>query len=135
MKLIYIILSLVALLAGCNADNTALEPVWGKQPCAHCHMLLSDPSNAGQLVTIAGERLYFDDVGCLVEQLLDEPGTVARAWVRDAGGHWVHASSARYERGLETPMGYGFAPRAAGSFEFADLQREVAQRRLARSGP
>jgi copper chaperone NosL len=95
-------------------------------------MLVSDPQTAAQLVTRAGERLHFDDVGCLVEHVAARVGLV---WVRDVRGQWVDAHRARYRGGESTPMGYGFVADERGSLDFTQLRREVAQRGIARSQP
>jgi hypothetical protein len=95
------------LTAACHeAGDRPLEPVWGKQPCDHCAMLLDEPRFAAQAVTADGTRVYFDDVGCLAGWLDEHPAT-ARAWVR-AGDAWVPAAQARFASGARTPMGYGY---------------------------
>jgi copper chaperone NosL len=38
---------------------------FGTEQCAHCHMTLADPRFAGELVTVTGKVIPFDDVGCL----------------------------------------------------------------------
>jgi hypothetical protein len=98
-------------------------------------MLVSDPQTAAQLVTHSGERLYFDDVGCLIEHLAAGSGKVARVWVHDAHGQWLDALRARYRSGASTPMGYGIVVDPHGSIDFLHAQHEVAQQRLARSAP
>jgi copper chaperone NosL len=125
----------LAVLAACSSATQAQDPVWNKQPCAHCHMLVSDPRTAAQLVTHRGERLYFDDVGCLVEHMLAHPAEIAFAWARDTHGQWLNAFRARYRTGESTPMGYGFTVDDQGALDFLHLQHEIAQRRVARSTP
>jgi nitrous oxide reductase accessory protein NosL len=124
-----------ALLLGCSNAEAAVEPVWGKQPCDHCHMLLSDPQNAAQLVTKEGERLYFDDVGCMLERLAWRAGSVAHVWVRDANGSWIDAERAHYRSGANTPMGYGVQVSSDGALDFASAQREVGNRHSAERAP
>jgi hypothetical protein len=125
---------LIAALA-CASSTAAEDPAWGKQPCAHCHMLVSDPHTAAQLATRAGEHLYFDDVGCLIEHLAGRSGERPRAWIRDANGQWLDAFSARYRSGASTPMGYGIVADPHGSLDFFHAQHEVALHRVARSTP
>lgn len=130
-----ILLSLCWLfLFACEAGPLRpLEPVWGKQPCDHCNMLLSDPLPAGQAVLKEGERKYFDDVGCLAAYLA-QPGVVAKAaWVHDASGtHWVDALTARYTGGHRTPMDFGFLAAKSG-LTFQEVQAQVAQKTRADS--
>jgi hypothetical protein len=47
----------VGLIAGCGSADVALDPAWGRQPCAHCGMLLDDAQSAAQLVRSDGARL------------------------------------------------------------------------------
>lgn len=103
-----LVLGMLAAL-GCDpgADDPK-EPVWGKQACAHCAMLLSDQEHAAQAVTATGERLYFDDLGCLVAWTIAQPTAATRRWVRATDTRtWVAAETAGYERRARTPMGFG----------------------------
>jgi len=120
-------LFLLSLLAvGCATDHDrAVDPVWGKQPCEHCKMLVSQRQSAAQLVH-AGERHYFDDIGCMV-QWLAEKHLEARAWVRFGDG-WVEADRARYRDGATTPMDHGFVANADGDVTFTELRRRVLSR-------
>ncbi len=77
--------------------------------CAFCRMAVSDARFAAQLVAPGEEPRFFDDLGCLRDQLRRgprlPPGTVA--WVADhRTREWVRASRARYTRNpaVETPM-------------------------------
>lgn len=130
----YAVAFLVPLFA-CASASEPVDPAWNKQPCAHCHMLVSEPRTAAQLVTRAGERSFFDDVGCLAEHLSQASDDVAAAWVRDARGSWSLARSARYRSGDATPMGYGIVADAGGPLRFEQVQREIALHRVARSTP
>ncbi|MFN2377551.1 MAG: hypothetical protein ABR538_13510 [Candidatus Binatia bacterium] len=98
------------LAAGCDPGADApKEPVWGKQPCEHCAMLLSEKEHGAQLVTAAGERLYFDDLGCMVAWDLEHPGSATSRWVRTADSQaWLPNEQAGYRRAERTPMGFGF---------------------------
>lgn len=102
----------VAAGAACEKLDAAADPVWGKEPCAHCAMLVGDRRYAAQAVT-SGERKFFDDVGCFVLWSEERPGRAQKAWVRDAvGTGWVEATSARYAKAARTPMDFGFEGRA-----------------------
>ncbi|MBI4953148.1 MAG: hypothetical protein HY908_14030 [Myxococcales bacterium] len=127
------LLAPVAWLA-CAGGDKPVDPVWGKQPCAACAMLVSEPRHAGQLVTESGDRFYFDDPGCLAAYLAErtasaEPAArVGAAWVRDEAGSWIDARSARYRTGARTPMDYGFEAQADGTASFADVERAARDR-------
>jgi hypothetical protein len=96
--------------------DRAIDPAWGKQPCGHCMMLLQDRAAAAELVTPSGERMFFDDVGCMVSWIDEHHVEPAHAWVRGPGGSgWVEAHATRYAPGARTPMDYGFVASASGS--------------------
>lgn len=94
------------VLVACAKTDEPADPVWGKEPCAHCAMLVSDPRFAAQIGG-DGERKYFDDVGCMASWL--EKHQAKRVWVHE-DGKWVDAKSARYLSGASTPMDFGFVP-------------------------
>jgi copper chaperone NosL len=128
-------LLLVWLLSvlGCEDYTRASEPVWDKQPCAHCHMLVSDPRFAAQLVTHAHERLYFDDPGCLAAYAQAHTDEIELAWVHTDAG-WTQSSHARFKTGASSPMGYGFIADAAGEHDFAAVRSAASAQRRATSG-
>ena len=125
----------LGLLAGCDpGPNKAAEPAWNKQACAHCMMLLSDKRFAAQATTAAGERHYFDDVGCLVEWLEGEGAGAKGAWVRTPTANgWIAAQTARFAAGAATPMDFGFAPAASG-LTFTELKQQLHERQPTRGG-
>lgn len=125
-----LVLAAVLALVGCApSEATAVDPHWGKQPCGHCAMLLSTPRYAAQGVRATGERLYFDDVGCLVAWERDHREPLKRAWARDEKGAWTPVMSARFMAGEATPMDFGFA--AVSGTEGVSYA-EVAKRVVAR---
>src|SRR6187401_3298056 len=116
-------------VAACSTSAEPVDPIWGKQACGSCRMLVSDPSYAAQLVDQRGTRHFFDDVGCLVAYLADHPQSPPCAmWVRSAA-RWVEAESARYASGAATPMDYGFLAQPSGSLDFAAVRRGAAAHR------
>ncbi|MBL9026991.1 MAG: hypothetical protein JNL21_32645 [Myxococcales bacterium] len=97
----------LSLAASCTADDGPVDPVWGKQPCAHCAMLVSEQRFAAQALEDDGTRTYFDDVGCLA--LWSEDKRPARAWARDgAEQRWIDVGSALFRAGEHTPMSFGY---------------------------
>lgn len=119
------------VVAACTRDEEALDPVWGKEPCAHCKMLVSDKRHAAQIVEV-GERRWFDDVGCMVAWLEAHGGREApvRAWVRDAAATgWLDARAARYASGARTPMDSGFEAAAEGGIGFEAMREAVMARK------
>jgi copper chaperone NosL len=127
MRRAVLLLAVAALaLAACSESDGPIEPVWGKQPCAHCAMILSDRRFGAQLVTGKGERLFYDDIGCMVLDI-DQRGLRApRAWVRDAQtGLWLGAPTARYVAGAHTPMDFGFEARANDGVAWDEVRGAV----------
>lgn len=125
-----LIVALGVFALACTKTDEAVDPVWGKEPCAHCAMLVGDKRFAAQIVH-DGERRSFDDVGCLVLWLEERHVEPARAWVRDGeASRWVDAKVARYEGGAKTPMDFGFEARAGGALSWDEMRgRVVAKRR------
>jgi hypothetical protein len=123
---------MVLLCGGCEAGDGVIEPVWNKQACDHCRMLLSEPRYAAQVLTEESERLYFDDIGCMASYLVKRSVRFRHAWVHAEGGGWVDAQRARYRTDATTPMGFGYAPSAAGSLDFAGVKQRLANQQLAK---
>ena len=113
------------LLVACARTDAPTEPVWGKEPCAHCKMLVSDRRYAAQIVDEAGERRFFDDVGCMV-LWMDGREPPERAWVREStSGAWLDPRAAAYEPGARTPMDFGFEARSGGGLAFDAVRAAV----------
>ena len=99
----------------CEKLDAAADPVWGKEPCGHCAMLVGDRLHAAQVVA-GGERKFFDDIGCFVLWAEEHPGAAQKAWVRDAETpRWIDARSASYAHGARTPMDFGFEARGVSA--------------------
>ena len=122
-----LLLGPLCLLVACSSSHTPADPIWGKQPCAHCRMLVSDPRFAAQARTARGETVYFDDVGCLVSYLAEHRDSRA-SWVRAQSGQWLDAKTARYRAGAATPMDFGFIVDPKGTFDLAAVQSALARR-------
>lgn len=76
----------VLLGAGACSAPAPRSLAFGVEECAQCHMTLSEPRFAGQLVTETGKVIPFDDVGCLATFVAT--GGIARdrihsLWVND----------------------------------------------------
>lgn len=117
-----------AALGACDSPDLAKDPVWGKQPCGSCAMLVSEPAHAAQLVTTDGARHYFDDVGCMASWVAERRGGAAKLWVRDASGAWLDARTSRYRKGAKTPMNFGYAHAPDGAATWADIEAAATER-------
>ncbi len=108
------------LAAACGSPGP--RPIaWGEEVCRHCHMTVTDPRFAAELVTTRGRVYVFDDVGCLAA--FAAAGSVPSEMVHSV---WVHdffrpdslldARTAVYLRvdSLRTPMGSHLAALAPG---------------------
>ena len=105
----WLIFGLVLTCACGQGEDKPKEPVWGKQPCEHCAMLLSEREHGAQVVTVDGDRLYFDDLGCLVAWTDAHPNATRRPWVRTADTHaWLPLDKALFAPAAHTPMDFGF---------------------------
>ncbi len=49
---------------GCNVGPVAIK--YGKDTCAHCRMMLTDPKFGCEIVTAKGRVFIFDDLNCMV---------------------------------------------------------------------
>jgi len=120
------LLAVCALVIACDDATRPVEPVWGKQACSHCAMLLSDPRFGAELTTEAGERYFFDDPGCMAAFVRDRSPRVRAMWVHQ-GSTWIDAKSARFERAA-SPMDYGFAASKNGTATWADVEAAATKR-------
>jgi copper chaperone NosL len=118
------------VLAACTTGDGPTEPVWGKEPCAHCAMVLSDRRFAAQVLSSSGDRFFFDDPGCMVIFLEERDLGSAKAWVHEdhaatGAGKWIDARASRYASGVRTPMDYGFEPNSTGELTWAEMRARV----------
>ncbi len=118
----------LAAIVACTKTDEAVDPVWGKEPCAHCRMLVGERRYAAQVVS-DGDRKYFDDIGCMVSFLAEHKAE--RSWVR-VDGRWADAKGARYAKGAKTPMDFGWEARAEGGVGWDEMRDDVIARRSER---
>ena len=99
------------------------EPiVYGRDACAHCRMVISQPGFGGEVRDLSGKISTFDDVGCLLISLAATGRETPEAWVEDFDGKTTFAPllQATLVRGaLDTPMGHGIVA-------FADAGKAAA---------
>ena len=131
--LVFVGAALLALVS-CRRTEAPSDPVWGKQPCAHCAMVIGDRRYAAQALEEDGTTSSFDDLGCLIAYVHARGLRVRRIWVRDESADaWLDAERARFHRGARTPMDYGFAAGRTGELDFAAVKRAVLAREENRS--
>jgi hypothetical protein len=115
------------LLVCCSKSDQAVDPVWGKQPCNGCGMIVENKRTAAEILTNDGERLFFDDPGCMVMWL--ESHHASRSWAMDANrGTWIDATRAHWKSGATTPMDYGWEATSAEGSSFEEMRTKVRAR-------
>ncbi|MCL2725181.1 MAG: nitrous oxide reductase accessory protein NosL [Polyangiaceae bacterium] len=114
-----------AVLVMCTNTREPVDPVWGREPCAHCKMLVGDRRFAAQAVN-DGDRFFFDDIGCMVLWLDEHGHKPGATWVHDANANrWLDAKTARYEDGKKTPMDFGFEAHSEGGVGWDEMRTQV----------
>lgn len=124
------VLALGLALFACQSADEPIDPVWGKQACGSCSMLVSEPPHAAELVTVDGNRVFFDDIGCMATYLGERDVKPRKMWVRFES-KWVDARTVKFRSGEKTPMDYGFAVAPDGNLDFAQVEVAAKQRREA----
>lgn len=116
-------------VVACKQTDAATEPVWGKEPCAHCRMLVTDKRYAAQLVDENGEHRFFDDLGCMV-LFMEGRKPSSHSWAREStSGTWVDARTGKYVQGARTPMDFGFEARTDGTIPFETMRTAVLEKK------
>ena len=104
------------------------EPIWGKQACATCRMILSEKRYAVQRVLPSGEIIYYDDMNCALKHShnKNQAGDEGILYVRPYGGEvWIRADEAKYASGLMTPMNSGYgAQKVGGTINFSEIRKK-----------
>ena len=108
------IVGLVTLAAGAACGVKAAGPPHievDRTPCAHCGMLVSEPTFAAAFRRDAFDARIFDDIQCLLNAAVDEADPERlRFWFHDAAtAAWIDPTEAVFVRSarLRTPMGGG----------------------------
>ena len=100
------------------------DPIWGKQSCENCRMVLSDKRFAVQRVLPTGRILYYDDINCALKHNHGDAEGVL--YVRPYGDEkWVPAEEAKYMSGFMTPMNSGYgAVKDGGTINFSEIKQK-----------
>lgn len=136
----YLIVLLTFILACAPKTDFAPRAInFDRDVCYVCKMGLTDQRYNAQAINEYGEVHWYDDIGCLVEEMNGEEwprwrGDTVRFWIGDVSkgnveDNWIDAEKAFYDYGKHTPMGYGYSafaerPPEVEVFTF----REVIQR-------
>lgn len=128
MKIIITILMML-ILTSCqeSGELKPQEPLWGREGCARCRMVLSEKRYAVQRVLSSGEIHFYDDLNCALQHKHDEDkGTL---YVHPHGkDQWVPAEEVKYQSGLRTPMNSGYgAVSEGGERTFSEVQEKFKE--------
>jgi len=144
MKRILIWFGIVGLICACNqsADFSPREINFDRDVCYVCKMGLTDQRYNVQAINQYAEVHWYDDIGCLVEEMQGEEwelwkGDTIKVWIGDASkpnekSNWIDAHAAYYDYGRHTPMGYGYSafavrPDTGAVYEFETVIQRINQ--------
>ncbi|MFO1053336.1 MAG: hypothetical protein U1F36_14075 [Planctomycetota bacterium] len=113
-----------------------VEPVWDREACAFCAMHVGERGFACQLQSSRGDVRFFDDPGCLLEDLdATKPEIHAIYFHAHDSDRWLSREEVRFVALTPTPMGYGLAAVSAdtpGSMSLEQAEERVRARRESR---
>jgi len=139
MKKIIVALAFVSLLSSCKQEQNynARDINFDRDVCFVCLMGLTDQRYNAQSINEYGEVHWYDDIGCLAEEMRDTAnwnqwkGNKVKFWIGDASkgndiSNWIDAETAYYDYGKHTPMGYGYSayfekPQTDSIYTFEDV--------------
>lgn len=139
------LLAAAVVLTGCSGgpETGPGEVRWDKVSCERCLMSVSDRHFSAQIRGGPAERksrlYYFDDFGCAVLWLQDQPWRAEprnEIWVTNAQtGQWLDARTAGFNTGFITPMDFGLgAVDTVGALTFDQAVQEVHDREARHHG-
>lgn len=110
------LLAVTPFVVACKPTREGPEEVrWGRETCAICGMIISDPRFGAEVRGGPDKELVkFDDIGDALHWWREQPWCQepdVEIWVRDyeTGSRWLDAREVRYVMGVVSPMDYGFA--------------------------
>lgn len=114
-------LILLILFISCNKEvNFNPQAInFDRDACHVCKMGLTDQRFNVQAINAYGEVWFYDDLGCLAEEMRDTnqwnkwKGDKVKFWIGDYNkgnlkDNWIDAETAFYTYGIHTPMDYGY---------------------------
>lgn len=103
---------LLMLATACGAKKYEAQAINEEiDKCVICNMSVKDDPYATQIITVDGQSLKFDDIGCMNEwRVKNGVDTIGAEFVRDHNtGDWLKYEKAyyAYDPSYTTPMAYG----------------------------
>lgn len=126
LKIINIMMLIFLSIACEKGMAKPQEPIWGKESCGRCRMILSEKRYAVQRILNSGQIIFYDDMNCaLLDPTHKDEG---KLYVRPFGGDdWVAAEGARYNSGFQTPMNSAIgAMKNGGLLNFKEVQKLIS---------
>lgn len=119
----FIVLILFSILISSCVEGEARpqDPLWERESCARCRMVLSEKRFAVQRILATGETHYYDDIVCAMKH--SHTPDDGKVYVRpDGGDEWVPAEESTFEKGLRTPMNSGYgAVKSNGPVSYQEI--------------
>lgn len=114
-------------LMACTEDPKPQPILYGKDSCAHCHMVISDKRFGGQIVTAKGKVFSFDSINCLHDYNQSHPQKDQQIYAVDSlnSGDLIPVSEAQFLPAppLRSPMGTAiYASKKFNDAFIAELQ-------------
>ncbi len=143
MKKLTLLLGILILFSSCKqkVNFEAHDINFDRDVCFVCLMGLTDQRYNAQAINEYGEVHWYDDIGCLGEEMRDTitwdqwKGNKVRFWIGDASkgndpSNWIDAETAFYDYGKHTPMGYGYSayaekPNADTLYTFEEVLKRI----------
>ena len=114
MKLKWLLSTVIAVLflTGCGDKEYNPKEISAETDvCEVCNMTIAHMDYAGQIVFKNNDHLVFDDLGCLMEYIIDNgEGDIGAAYIKDEStNEWINVKDAVYiyDANYWTPMNYG----------------------------
>ena len=114
MKLKWLLSTVIAVLflTGCGDKEYNPKEISAETDvCEVCNMTIAHMDYAGQIVFKNNDHLVFDDLGCLMEYIIDNgEGDIGAAYIKDEStNEWINVKNAVYiyDANYWTPMNYG----------------------------
>ena len=152
MKKLTLLLGILILFNSCKQEVNfeAHDINFDRDVCFVCLMGLTDQRYNAQSINEYGEVHWYDDIGCLAEEMRDTTtwnqwkGNKVRFWIGDASkgndpSNWIDAETAFYDYGKHTPMGYGYSayaekPDADTLYNFKKVLQRINNGKTMREG-
>ena len=122
MKPLLLIIFLLLTLSCQERPSEPQDPIWERESCANCRMVLSEKRYAVQRILDSGETHFYDDINCAMKHH-HHPHEEGKLYVRPYGDEkWVPAEEVTYQSGLRTPMNSGYgAMMSKGDTSYQEL--------------